>query len=159
MKRIAVVLAVVGLCAVSGPGSAHDEEASVRLEERIARLENEVSGLSPTNPLRDLARWQPTRNAESIRELGGRVLLIERYMHWFVPEFTNEWERRFPEKVKNMKEAGGWPDDEDLYGRRFNQLERIVLDEWVRLRDADLAAYANELHKRISALEEWARRQ
>ena len=92
MKGITVVLAVVGLCAVSGPGSAHDEEASVRLEERIARLENEVSGYSPTNPLRDLATWQPTRNAESIRELGSRVFLIEGFMHWFVPGFTKKWE-------------------------------------------------------------------
>ena len=61
--------------------------------------------------------------------------LIEQYMHWFVPEFTKEWEQRFPEKAKNMKEAGVWPDDEDLYGRRFNQLERVVLDEWMRLRN------------------------
>ena len=34
-----------------------------------------------------------------------------------------------------MKQAGVWPDDEDLYGRRFNQLERVVLDEWMRLRN------------------------
>ena len=88
-----------------------------------------------------------------------RVALIEQYMHWFVPEFTKEWTRRFPEKVENMKQAGVWPDDEDLYGRRFNQLERVVLDEWMRLRNKDLAGYIDDLHKRISALEAWASTQ
>ena len=127
MRQLMVWLVLLGLSAAAGTVRAHPENMSAQgvydlVREEVRRLQDEMT------------EAQITRF-----DLLLRVALIEQYMHWFVPEFTNEWERRFPEKVKNMKEAGVWPDDEALYGRRFNQLERVVLDEWVRLRDEDLA--------------------
>ena len=145
MKRMivgAVLLLVASMPAVGHPENMSPQEVHNLVQGEVQRIRDEMN------------EAQITRF-----DLLLRVGMIERYMHWFVPEFTNEWERRFPEKVKNMKEAGVWPEDENLYGRRFNQLERVVLDEWVRLHDEDLAGYAAELHKRIIALEAWVRRQ
>ena len=121
MKRMIVgaVLLVASMPAVGHPENMSAQEVYDLVQGEVQRIRDEMTDAQVTR-----------------FDLYLRVRMIERYMHWFVPEFTNEWERRFPEKVKNMKEAGVWPDDKDLYGRRFNQLERIVLDEWVRLRDA-----------------------
>ena len=147
MKRIVGAVLLVASIVVSMPAVGHPENMS--LQEVHELVQGEMQRIQD-----EMNEAQFTRF-----DLLLRVQMIERYMHWFVPEFTNEWEQRFPEKVKNMKEAGVWPEDENLYGRRFNQLERVVFDEWVRLRDEDLAGYAAELHKRISELEAWARRQ
>ena len=127
MRQLMVWLVLLELSAAAGTVRAHPENMSAQevydiVREEARRLQDEMT------------EAQITRF-----DLLLRVTLIEQYMHWFVPEFTNEWKRRFPEKVKNMKEAGLWLDDDALYGRRFNQLERVVLDEWVRLRDEDLS--------------------
>ena len=127
MKWLMVCLVLLGLSAAAGTVRPHPENMSAQevhalVREEAQRLQDEMT------------EAQITRF-----DLLLRVRLIEQFMHWFVPEFTNEWERRFPEKVKNMKEAGVWPDDEALYGRRFSQLERVVLDEWMRLRTDDLS--------------------
>ena len=123
MRRPIVWLVLLGLSAAAGTVQPHPENLSAQEVRNLVR--EEVQQLQD-----EMTEAQHTRF-----DLLLRVALIERYMHWFVPEFTNEWVRRFPEKVQNMKEAGVWPNDEDLHGRRFNQLERVVLDEWVRLRE------------------------
>ena len=144
MKRMIVgaVLLVASMPVIGHPENMSPQEVYDLVQGEVQRIRDEMN------------EAQITRF-----DLLLRVELIEQYMHWFVPEFTKEWTRRFPEKVENMKQAGVWPDDEDLYGRRFNQLERVVLDEWVRLRNEDPVGYINELHKRISALEAWVNAQ
>ena len=85
-----VWLVLLGLSAAAATVRVHPENMSAQevhdiVQEEVRRLQDEMT------------EAQITRF-----DLLLRVTLIEQCMHWFVPEFTNEWERRFPEKVKNM---------------------------------------------------------
>ena len=137
MKRMIVgaVLLVASMPVVGHPENMSPQEVYDLAQGEVQRIRDEMN------------EAQITRF-----DLLLRVGLIERYMHWFVPEFTKEWTRRFPEKAENMKQAGVWPDDKDLYGARFSRVETVVGDEWVRSRKME--AYIEDVANRVDAMVE-----